>query len=301
MQWRRLIAGAVAGALALAGCGGDDGGASGDAVTVVVTTTILGDVVAELVGDEAEVVTIMPTGADPHDFAASARDAAAAREADLLITNGAGFEEGLLEIVDGAEADGVPVYEAITAVETLDRGDGTDPHFFTDPARMADAARGITEELTRVVPGLDTAPVRARAEAYVRELESLDAEVEEILSAIDRPDRVLITNHEVFDYFADRYGFEVVGTVIASTSTAEGASARDLVDLATTIEATGVPAIFADTTAPDDVARALADEVGRDVEVVDLYSESLGQEGSDAATYVAMVRTNAERIADALG
>jgi zinc/manganese transport system substrate-binding protein len=110
-----------------------------------------------------------------------------------------------------------------------------------------------------------------------------------------------VTNHDVFAYFADRYGFEVIGAVIPSTSTQAEPSAGDLDALATTVRQAGVPAIFADTASPRRLADALAAEAGSDVTVVPLYSESLGPPGSDGATYAGMMRTNATRIADALG
>jgi zinc/manganese transport system substrate-binding protein len=283
----------------LAACGDDDAGA-GDRPTIVVTTNILGDVVEELVGNEAEVVTIMPTGVSPHEFQASARQADEMRTADALVVNGGGFEEGLQDVVDGAVDDGVPVFAALDAVDTLELADadhdsGEDPHFFTDPARMAFAATAIVQFLEDELPGLDLG-----ASSYVDALEALDTEADSVLAAVAPGDRKLVTNHEVFGYLADRYDFEVIGTVIPSGSTADGASAGALAELVDAVEASGVPAVFADTSSPDDLAQTLADEVGA-VEVVELFSESLGEPGSGGETYLEMVRTNAERIAGALG
>lgn len=305
-----VLAMAVAFVSAFGACGDADDGDGG--AVIVATTSILGDVVAELVGDAAEVVTIMPVGASPHEFQASARQAAAMRDADLLVVNGAGFEEGLLDVIDGAARDGVTVHEAISVVVPLDADadaddhddvdhddhDDVDPHFFTDPARMADAARGILDAVVAHVPGIDTAAVRDRGEEYLAALAALDAEVEAILGVVPTPSRRLVTNHEVFAYFADRYDFEVIGTVIPGGSTV-GASARDLAALVDVIRDSGVSAIFADTSSPDDLARTLAGEVG-DIDVVELFSESLGDPGSGGATYLEMVRTNAMRIAAAL-
>ncbi len=309
-------------ALVLAACGDGDestGASGGDRPTVVVTTNILGDVVENLVGDEFDVVTMMPVGTDPHDFQASAQEVVQIGEADVVIVNGAGFEETILDVIESAEADGVPVFEAISEVETIEFGgeeghddeegqddeehgqdhEGVDPHFFTDPARMARAADGIVAFLIANVDGVDGAALEANAAAYIADLESLDAEVERLLAAIPSDQRVLVTNHEVFGYFADRYGFEVAGTVIPSGSTADGASAQALAELAEVIEHEGVRAIFADTSSSDELAATLADEVG-DIEVVELFSESLGTDDSDGATYLDMVRTNAGRIVDAL-
>jgi zinc/manganese transport system substrate-binding protein len=289
-------------ALALAACGDDDGaaGASGGP-HVVVTTNVLGDVVSELVGDEAGVEVIMPPGTAPHEFQASAQQVAAMRDADVLVTNGAGFEEGLTETIEAAEQDGVPTFAAIDAVDTLQlEGDaGTDPHFFTDPARMAAAARGMADFLVDEVPALDTPAFASRARATIDELHALDGEVERILSVVPADRRTLVTNHEVFGYFADRYGFDVVGAVIPAGTTQAEPSAAQLDELAQTIEEQQVPAIFVETSSPTRLADALADEVG-DVDVVELFSESLGDQGSGGETYAAMMRTNAGRIADAL-
>ena len=164
---------------------------------------------------------------------------------------------------------------------------------------MAVAAAGILDFLVANLDGVDANAVRASGDAYITELEALDAEVEETLSNLSKEQRVLVTNHEVFGYFAERYGFEVVGTVVPSGSTADGASAQALAELAEIIEDEGVPAIFADTSSSDELAQTLADEVG-DIEVVELFTESLGEADSDGATYLDMVRANVARIADAL-
>ncbi len=289
-------------AVALAACG-DEGtaGASGDRPQVVVTTNVLGDVVSDLAGDQAAVEVIIPPGTAPHEFQASAQQVATMRDADVLITNGAGFEEGLTESIEAAEQDGVPTFAAIDAVDTMQlAGDaGTDPHFFTDPARMATAAQGIADFLVDEVPGLDTPAFADQAEATIDGLHALDGEVERTLSAVPPDRRTLVTNHEVFGYLADRYGFEVVGAVIPAGTTQAEPSAAQLDELAHTIDERGAPAIFVETSSPARLADALADEVG-DVDVVELFSESLGDEGSGGETYADMMRTNGARIADAL-
>lgn len=318
----------------------DDGAgqSSVDRPTVVVTTSILGDVVARMVGDHATVQVLMPRGADPHDVQISARQAAELRRADAVIVNGGGFEAGYLDAIEAAEADGVPVHAALDGVDTItfaqghghdhgDEGDGegddhaeegeveeddhaegeddhaeegeVDPHFFTDPDRMADAAEGVAAFLAREIPALATADVQAVMADEVAALRALAAEVEETLAAIPAERRVLVTNHEVFGYFADRFAFEVVGTVVPGGGTDAEPSAADLAELAHVIEEAGVPAVFADVSSPQRLADALAAEVG-DVEVVALFTESLGEDGSGGATYPEMVRTNAERIATAL-
>ncbi|MBT5138934.1 MAG: zinc ABC transporter substrate-binding protein [Acidimicrobiaceae bacterium] len=320
--FRFLAAVLASAAVVLAGCGsgqGADGASGANRPTVVVTTNILGNVVENLVGDELQVVTIMPVGSDPHEFQASAQQVAQIGAAHGVIANGAEFEEGLLDVIESAAADGVPIFEAIDGVETIEFGgghpnehddehdehddehghEGVDPHFFTDPSRMARAADGIVAFLIANVDGVDARALEANAASYIAELESLDAEVETLLATIPSDQRVLVTNHEVFGYFADRYGFEVAGTIIPSGSTTDGADAKALAELAELIEHQGVPAIFAETSSSAELASTLAEEVGG-IDVIELFSESLGSDDSGGATYVDMVRTNANRIADAL-
>ena len=300
--------------------------------TIVVTTNILGDVVEEMLGGAAEVITIMPVGADPHVFEASAQEINSMMNADALITNGGSFEEGLLDVIENAEGEGVPTFEALSVIDALEYGEGghsheghsdedhsdeghsdedhsdehqghdhsgVDPHFFNDPARMAVAVRGISNFLQSQVTFADADAVSASADAYIEALTDLDVEVAALVELIPEANRVLVTNHEVFAYFADRYGFEVAGAIIPSGSTADSASAGELAELAELIEAEGVPAIFTDVSSSDQLAQTLADEVG-EVAIVELFTESLGDADSDGATYIDMIRTNAERISAAL-
>jgi zinc/manganese transport system substrate-binding protein len=164
---------------------------------------------------------------------------------------------------------------------------------------MAIAADAVLAAIVEQVPALDTDAVRAQAARYIRALESLDAEVADTLAAVPQERRVLVTNHEVFGYFADRYGFDVIGAVVPGGTTGESVSAAQLAALADTVREHDVPAIFADTSSAGSLTRTLAAEVG-DVDVVELFSESLGAPGSGGETYIEMVRTNAQRIVAAL-
>ncbi len=272
-----------------------------------------------LSGDDAEVEVVMPADADPHEFQPSARQAAEIREADLRGQTAPGSRPASRRPSHGAEEDGTPVFDAIDHVATIEAAEdarrrgggragrrtstttrGSTPTSSPTPPGWPTAAEALAGVLADEVPALDTDAFRDRAAGYVAELRALDAEVDETLAAVPAERRKLVTNHDVFAYFADRYGFEVVGAVIPSTTTQAAASAAEIDDLAATVEAEGVLAVFADTSSPEDLADALAAEVGGDVAVVALYSESLGEAGSGADTYAGMMRTNASRIAEAL-
>jgi zinc/manganese transport system substrate-binding protein len=298
-----VIASVLLGACGASSTGPDSElGASGRA-TVVVTSNILGDVVAQIAGDQAEVVTIMDVGVDPHDFQASAREVDQILSADALVVSGAGFEAGLLDVIESAQRDGVATYEAISAVTTIEiEGDDAgsiDPHFFTDPVRMADAVRGISGFLAQQIDSIDAAELETSTAAYLDELAALDGEVSKMIETIPENDRIMVTNHDVFGYFADRYDINIVGAVVPGGSTVDGAGALQLAELGELISSLGVPAIFTDASSSHALADTLAADVG-EVAVVELYSESLGSPESDGATYLTMVRANADRVVDAL-
>ena len=319
--------------LGVAACSPGEGSAGDDRPRVVVTTSILGDVVADLVGPDATVEVLIPVGVDPHDFEASARQAADLRDADVVVVNGFGLEANLAVALDSARADGATVVEVADFVEPIPQGashehdaphddaahdeshdddphddetgthdhEGADPHFWHDPVRMAGAVPGLVDVLVAAVPALDTPDLERRAAELIAGLEEVDAEVAGILAAVSEHRRLLVTNHDTFGYFAARYGFEVVGAVIPGGDTHARPSAGELAALVAEIERHDLPAIFAENITGTDLVETLAREIGREVEVVTLYTGSLGEPGSGADTYAGMLRTNARLVADALG
>ncbi len=272
-------------------------------VLVVATTTILGDIALAVAGDDAVVEVLMPTGADPHDFQPSSQQVASINDADLVIANGLGLEEGMIDVIEAAEADGANVLEVAPLVDPIPFAESgpdeaqDDPHFWTDPLRVATAAEVIADALAEVDPSINWA---TRSSGYAAELRTLDSEIEALFGAIAEPDRKLVTNHDALGYLADRYGFDVVGVVIPGGSTLAEPSSAELATLVDVMQEQGVRVIFAETIDPAVLAVAVADEIGGTVEVVELFTDSLGPSGSGAETVIDMLRIDAERIAAAL-
>ena len=303
-----------------------------DGASVVVTTTILGSVVGEIltcvVGSDASMTVVMPIGADPHDFQPSSEQVAAMSTADVVVSNGLFLEEGLVSVLESLETDGVNVLHIAELVDPVpfadDHGDDHsddhaghddhsddpadesseehahgdfDPHFWFDMERMALAAELIGSELATAtgVGGYEDCGASVAAD-----IRSAEAEVIAVLQAVPDASRVLVTDHDAFGYFAERYDFEVAGVVVPGGSTLSDPSSRELADLVDVIEREGVPAIFANTATDSDVVAALAAEVGRDIRVVPLFVGSLGGPGSGAEDYISMMSLNASLIADAL-
>lgn len=277
---------------------------------IVVTTNILGDVVRAVAGDEAVVEVLIPLGADPHEFQASSAQVATMARADLVVANGLGLEEGLITVLEGLKTDGVNVFEVAPQLDPIEfagdhdeeeEGGGhahdLDPHVWMDPLRMARAAELVSDELSRVDPDGGWA---GRAGVYAAGLEAAHAEIEQMLETVPADSRVLITNHDTLGYFADRYDWEVLSTVIPGGSTTGAPSSGHLAELVALIRSRGLPAIFVDATGPDDHARAVAAEVGG-VEVVPLHTGSLTDTDGPAPTLVELLLYNAREITRALG
>ena len=298
MLGRALIALLMAVALFAAGCSGDD--ADDGRPLVVVTTTILGDVVANVVGDGATVEVLMPAGADPHDYIPSSQQVARIHQADLVVVNGLGLEAGLSDVLESAVADGANVIEIAPHLDPLPFGGGDelDPHMWMDPLRMKVAASAIAKALF-IIDGDDS--WYAGEAAYAAELDAAHQQIETLLAQVPVEQRKLVTNHDSLGYLADRYGFVVIGTVIPGGSSLGNPSSAQLAELVATVERESVPAIFAETTEAQDLADTVAAEVGHDVAVVVLLTGSLAEAGSPGDTLIGMLLIDAERIAGALG
>lgn len=288
---------AATAALLVAGaCGGDDSAAD-EGPYVVATTAIWADVVRQVACDGTfEVRTLLPAGTDSHAAEPSLRDREVLDGAALVVANGLGLEERLDDTLSTVEDAGVPVVRIGDHVEAL-ADDPTDPHVWFDPTRVRAAVPVLGEAL--VAAGGDREQIASCVVAARDDLDVLDADVEATLAAVPDERRMLVTNHDSLGYLADRYDFTVLGSILPSTSTLTEASPGQLEELGDAIAAEGVPAIFTETISGTDDAEALADRLG--VDVVELYTESLGEPGSGVETYADFMRFDARAIADALG
>jgi zinc/manganese transport system substrate-binding protein len=301
-----LLVFALVAAMTLSACGTATSGS--DSPRIVVTTSTLGDLVSNVVGSDATVEILMPIGADPHSFAPSSRQVAALSDADLVVTNGLGLEENFADVLEGVISDGGSVLDLGSMLDPIPFGEEDedqdededhtlDPHIWMDPLRMAEAARLVAEALSEVDNEVDWS---ARADSYSEDLDELHTEIEGMLSTIDDSERFLVTNHDALGYFAARYRFEVIGTVIPGGSTLGDPSSEDLASLVATMRELGVTVVFAETTRPSVLAEAVAAELGGEVQVVELFTGSLGEPGSGAETLIDMLRLDATRIAETL-
>jgi zinc/manganese transport system substrate-binding protein len=287
--------------LALASCAGRP--SSGKRI-IVVTYSILGSVVKDLVGDAFEVVVSIPDGLDPHEWEPSAKDIEAIDHAALVVENGLGLEEGMTKALGAAAKAGVKVFTASdhVVVRTVGAGEGIpsgdpdqaigaeDPHIWTDPVTMRAVADALAEEIQADFK-VDLSKRRDDLDARY---DALDAEVAASAAKLPAERRQLVTGHESMGYFAQRYGFKLVGALVPSLSSQAESSAAGIVALKRLVAASGVPVIFTEIGENPKVALALAEEAG--VRTVPLTTHALPKGGG----YAEFVRGLASTITAAL-
>lgn len=277
------------------------------ALRVVATTTLVGDVARAVGGNAIELTVLLPVGADPHTFEPTPQDAATLANAHVIFINGAGLEAFLSRLLKnvGDEArvvsvsDGVELrrFEGEHEGEAEHEGEEVDPHVWFNPLNVVVWTQNIERALSALDPA-NASTYAANARAYQAALQELDAWIQDQVAQVPPERRKLVSDHAALGYFADRYGFEQVGTVIPGFSTEAEASARELAGLVDTIHALGVRAIFVGTTVNPSLAQRIADDTG--ARLVRLYTGSLSEPGGPADSYLSFMRYNVSAIVDAL-
>ncbi|MBK8782327.1 MAG: zinc ABC transporter substrate-binding protein [Anaerolineales bacterium] len=289
-------------ALFLTGCGSALQ-SSDNAVRVLASTTFLADITQNVAGDRLTVDSLLPVGADPHAYQAAPSDVAKISESDLLILNGVEYEHFIEPLLENAGGERIIITATagLTPNQMEDEENAGqmvgDPHMWLDPNLVITYVENIRDGLIEVdAEGAEI--YKANADAYIAQLKELDTWIVEQVDTIPAERRLLVTNHEAVGYFAERYGFEVVGAVIPSLSTDAGTSAKEMSALIEQIKSSGAPAIFLGEVENADLANQIAEEAG--VKVVDnLYLESL-TDGEPAATYIDMMKHNVTSIVEGL-
>jgi zinc/manganese transport system substrate-binding protein/manganese/iron transport system substrate-binding protein len=275
---------------------------------VVATSSIIGDVVGQVGGDAINLTILMSPGQDPHSYEPSSGDLTAAAEADVIFINGWTLEEGLVSNLENGSKNGllVPVSAGLTPnpFGGHDHEDGEghesenpDPHVWLDPHHVLQWIENIVQVLETLDPD-NAGEYSQNAAEYRIKLQSLIQYYDEQVATIPAENRVLITNHDAFGYFAEAYGFEIIGTVLPGTSTLAEPSANNLADLVETMRQAGICTIFAETTANIQLAETVAAELSDcdNVAVVTLYTGAIGLPGSGADSYIGMMKANIDAI-----
>ncbi|MDP8937176.1 MAG: metal ABC transporter substrate-binding protein [Actinomycetota bacterium] len=261
---------------------------------MVTTTTQLSDFARVVGGDRVEVHDVIKANVDAHDYEPTPADIEAVRGADLVLRNGAGLDDWLEPTLETAEAE-APVVDATEGIE-LRRGD---PHVWFDVTRARTMVANVSRALARVNPE-NTSTYSANEAAYAAQLEALDAEIRAAIGSLSN--KKLVTNHDAFGYYVERYGLDFVGSVIPSFDSQAELSSRDLSELVDRVKAEGARAVFSEASLPPKAAETIAREAGVKVVAGDdaLYGDSLGPAGSDGDSYLKMMRHNTRVIVENL-
>lgn len=284
--------------------------ASDTPLQVVTSFSILGDFTQAVGGDAVQVTNLIGPGVDAHTYDPAPADLVVLESADVIVENGLGFEPWLDRYLESTAPRGLRIIasEGITPRHASEEEEHEgeehehgefDPHVWTNVANAIIEVENIRDGLIAADPAR-AATYEANASAKIADLQALDAWVKEQVATLPEDRRKLVTSHDTLGYFADAYGFEVVGTALGSATTETGdPSARHIAELVEQIQAAGVPAIFAENVSNPDVINAIAEEAGVTL-APSLYTDALGAPGSSGATYDEMIRYNVTTIVEAL-
>lgn len=291
-----MLMGAILVVPLAAACGDDEGG--GDGRFAVLATTVQVEALARVVaGDDASVRSLLKPGVDPHDHELTAGDRKAISKAGVILRNGIGLDAYLESALEdrGTKEKTFTVTTGIT----IRKADGEeDPHVWQNPLNVKVMVENIAGALSAKDPA-NEAGYRDRAAAYLQRLDEVDREIAALIESIPPENRKMVTNHDAFGYFIERYGLRFVGAVIPSLSTQAEPSAKDIATLQDLIKRENVKAIFAESSLDPKIASQVAKDTGVKI-VDDLYGDSLGEPGSGAETVDGMLLANARKIAEAL-
>ena len=272
-------------------------------VKVVATTTIVGDVVHNVAGDAIDLTVLLPIGADPHSFQPTPQDVAKVSEADVVFMNGAGLEEFMQTLIQNTNqkarlvsvSDGITLRDAPPG-ENLEHPGG-DPHTWMDPTNVAVWVKNIQKTLSELDPA-NASTYQANGEKYQQSLTELDQWIRQQVDQIPEANRVLVTDHLSFGYYAARYGFKQVGAIIPGFSTLAEPSAQELASLEDSIRSLGVKAIFVGKTINPSLAERIAGDTH--TKLVTIYDGSLSEPGGSAATYLDYMHFDTQAFLEAL-
>ena len=283
-------------------------GAASGTIRVLAAETFLADIAQNVAGERIKVDSLLPIGADPHSFEPTPLDIARVAESQVVIINGAGFEAWFAEVLANAGGQR-QVIEASAGLQSREMAEGDpgaedehgeegDPHFWFDPNLVIRYVENIRDGLVQADPQGRTIYER-NAQSYIGELQALDAWIKTQVDEVPVEQRKMVTDHESFGYFADRYGFEIVGAIVPGVSSGASPSAQQMTALIEQIKSTGTSAIFLEIGTNPELAQVIAQETGAEV-ITGLYTHSITEPGGEAPTYIEMMKYNVRAIMDAL-
>lgn len=288
---------------------------------VVVTTTVLCDMTKEIAGDALDLTCLLKPGVDGHVYEAVPQDRRAIEDAQLILYSGYNFEPNLIKLIQSTSnpAPKIAVAEAAVKKTLLgedDHGekafksgdqahdhsaDGEqvpDPHVWQNAANGAAMVKIVASQLAKLTP--------EKADVYTRNANNLTTELAQIhtwiqsqIATVPANNRKLVTTHDAMGYYAAAYGIPVEGA-LQGISTEEKPTANRVKELVSEVKTAGVPTLFAEVVVNPKLIEAVAKEANVKISAQELYSDSLGEPGSEGDTYPKMLIANTKAIVEGL-
>jgi ABC-type Mn2+/Zn2+ transport system ATPase subunit/ABC-type Zn uptake system ZnuABC Zn-binding protein ZnuA len=263
-------------------------------VKIVATTTFIKDLVENITGKRYKVVSIMPVGGDPHIYDAVPQDAKTIADADIIFRNGLYLEGWLDKLIynSGTKAEIVTVSNGVETIISEDYHDAPDPHAWMDVSYAKIYVYNITRALSALIPE-NAEYFSYNLNNYLTQLEELDKYVFEQIKLIPEDKRIMITSHDAFRYYGNRYGLRVESAL--GTSTDADVQIKDINNLIRVIKENNLPSIFIESTINPKLLQQLSSDLGISIGGK-LFADSLGDEESGADTYIKMITHNTETL-----
>ena len=268
---------------------------------VLAVETFLADIVRNITADRLVVDSLLPINSDPHSYQPSPGDIKKVSISNVLVINGAGLETFITPLLENADGTRLVITASDGLIPISGSGDGhpeVDPHFWMDPNNVIRYVENIRDGLIQADPQGQKL-YTDNAAAYISQLILLDTWITDQVAQIPTGNRLLVTNHDSLAYFAARYGFTVIGSIIPSVSSESVPTASQLTGLIDQIRATGARAIFIETGANKQLAEQISAETNVKL-VTDLFTASLSSQNGPSPTYIDMMKYNVDQIVNAL-
>ncbi len=301
---RRLILILFMLALATTACSGPASRETSEAASpmILTTTTFLADIAHNVAGDRLKVESLLSPGADPHEYQAVPSDVQKIAASQAVIVNGLGYDQFIQPLLENAGGKRLVITasDGLQARQMKEETGKTvsDPHMWMSPPHVIEYVENIRDGLTQIDPN-GANIYKANADAYISQLKELDSWITKRVAQIPQEHRLFVTNHDSLSYFAEQYGFKVIGTIIPGTSSEASPSAQQLARLIDEIKSTGAPATFLNISDSPHLADQIAAETKIKI-VTNLYIETLSPSGGPAATYIDMMKYDVSQIVEAL-
>ncbi|MQF70073.1 zinc ABC transporter substrate-binding protein [SAR202 cluster bacterium AD-804-J14_MRT_500m] len=268
-------------------------------ITVVATNGIIADWASQIADDSVQIFSLVQSGSDPHSFSPSARDIARIADADIVFSIGRGLEDEWLDtlIVNSASKTSRLSILGNVIEPYPEQISERDPHFWLDPTLVDLVINEMATVLSERFPS-KASIFMSNAQNYSNEIQDLHQSAKSQFSTIPPDRRLIVATHDSLSYLANRYGFQIIGSISHSTSTHDRPSPQELSDLVQILEKRDISAIFSEFSTTDRLPLRISEETG--IPIVQLYLGSFGSSSSNITTYIDLMNFNIKAIAGAL-